>query len=69
MPNSDICSSGDETPHMSPSARVHTCSECDKEYESRSGLRRHVLSKHRLHATTQPIQCREGECTFTCRRL
>ena len=66
MPNSDICSSGDD---MIPSVRVHACKECDKEYESRSGLRRHVLSKHSLQATTQPIQCREEECTFTCRCL
>ena len=51
------------------SVKVYICEECQKKYESSSGLRRHMAVKHPLQGTKQPIACRELQCTFTCRRL
>ena len=51
------------------SVKVYICEDCQKKYESSSGLRRHMVAKHPLQGTKQPIACREPQCTFTCRRL
>lgn len=37
-------------------AMTYRCSVCGKEYQSRSGLRRHVKAKHRVPVPTLPIE-------------
>ena len=44
------------------------CKKCKNIFALRSGLRRHMTSKHQNALTTYSIKCKGG-CTYTCRYI
>ena len=53
----------------STSLKVHKCMECSKYFGTKSGLRRHIKSKHPDFFEQGAITCREVGCSFMCRKL
>ena len=43
--------------------------QCKFFFASRSGLQRHMTSKHQDALTTYSIKCKEEGCTYTCRYI
>ena len=48
---------------------ILSCQVCNQTYKNRSGLYKHMMTKHPRHGTPKAIRCKEQHCTFSCSRL